>query len=77
MTTATRDRAPPHARIYSRWLDLPTWQALSPDARALLVEIMARYRPPNNGMLSWPVRLAADVLGVERFSSWKGMAGCR
>jgi hypothetical protein len=73
MTRATRDRAPPHARIHSRWLDLPTWQALSPDARALLVEIMGRYRPGENGRLSWPVRRAAEVLGVSKTTAARAL----
>jgi hypothetical protein len=66
MTVATRDRAPAHARIYSSWVNLPTWRALSPNARCLLVEMLARFRPGENGKLEWPVRSVADVLGVSK-----------
>lgn len=73
MTRATRDRAPSHARVYSRWLELPTWQALSPEARALLVEILARYRPGENGRLAWPVRRAGEVLGVSKSTAARAL----
>src|SRR4051812_17479032 len=55
-----------HARIYSTWLDLPTWRALSPNAIALLVEMLARYRPGENGRIQWPVRQVAKVLHVSK-----------
>lgn len=66
MTIATRDRAPAHARVYSSWVNLSTWRALSPNARCLLVEMLARFRPGDNGKLEWPVRAVADVLGVSK-----------
>lgn len=62
--TSKRDRA--HARIYCHWLQLDAYRCLSCQARALLVEILAEYRPGTNGMLSWPVRKAAAVLGVSK-----------
>lgn len=74
MTNATRERASPHARIYSSWVELPTWRALSPTARALLVEILARFRPGENGALEWPVRRAADVLGVSKATGARSLS---
>jgi hypothetical protein len=59
-----RDKS--HARIYYAWVILPTWRALSPIARTLLVEMLARYRPGDKGRASWSVRLAAEVLGVSK-----------
>jgi hypothetical protein len=49
MTRAARDRTPAHARVFAYWVELPTWRALSPVARTLLVEVLARFRPGNNG----------------------------
>jgi hypothetical protein len=66
VTQATGARAPAHARILQKWLDLPTWRALSLAARVLLVEMLAEHRPDKNGFLAWPVRRAAERLGVSK-----------
>lgn len=62
MAKATKRRDRAHARIYAAWLDLPAWQALSHAAKALLVEMMGRYRPGDNSRLEWPVRECAALL---------------
>lgn len=62
MTTATKHRDKPHARIYCEWLRLPAWRHLSPHARALLVEMFAGYRPGLNGFLEWPQSAVASLL---------------
>ena len=66
MATATKNRDRPHARIYSAWLELPAWRAASIAARNLIVEMLARYRPGENGKLEWSVRRVAEVLGVSK-----------
>jgi hypothetical protein len=63
---AFKQRSPAHARVYARWLELPTWRSLSPAARCLLVEMLGRFRPGENGRLAWPVRRAAVILGVSK-----------
>lgn len=73
MTIATRDRAPAHARIFASWVELPTWRPLSPVARALLVEILARFRPGENGKLAWPVRKAAGIRGVSKATAARAL----
>jgi hypothetical protein len=66
MTTATKHRDRAHARIYSRWVELPAWREASLAARCLLVEMLARYRPGNIGTLEWSVRRVADILRVSK-----------
>jgi hypothetical protein len=66
MATATKYRDRPHARIYYAWLELPAWRAASIAARNLIVEMLARYRPGENGRLEWSVRRVAEVLGVSK-----------
>jgi DNA-binding transcriptional MocR family regulator len=66
MTTATKYRDRPHARIYSAWMELSAWRAVSIAARCLLVEMLTRYRPGDNGRLEWSVRDVAEVLGVSK-----------
>lgn len=53
MTIANKLSDKAHARIYQEWFLLPSWHNLSPHARALLVEMLAGYRPGTNGYLEW------------------------
>ncbi len=62
MTTATKLKDLPHARIYHSWMPLPAWRNISPHARALLVEMKAAYRPGMNGRLEWPQSRVAALL---------------
>ena len=50
MTRATKERDKSHVRIYAHWLELPAWRALSPHAVAVLVAVLARFRPWLNPM---------------------------
>jgi hypothetical protein len=62
MTTATKLADAAHARVYHSWMNLPAWRNISPHARALLIEILASYRPGQNGFLVWPQSRVAKVL---------------
>jgi hypothetical protein len=66
MAAATKFHDRPHARIYSAWLELPAWHEVSLAARCLLVEMLGRYRPGENGKLEWSIRRVAEVLGVSK-----------
>jgi hypothetical protein len=66
MPAATKYRDRPHARIYCAWLELPAWRELSLAARGLLVEMIAWYRPGENGRLEWSVRRVAEVLRASK-----------
>src|ERR1700751_3479640 len=66
MPSATKYRDRPHARIYSAWVELAAWREASIAARILLVEMLAKYRPGENGKLEWPVRRVAEVLGASK-----------
>jgi DNA-binding transcriptional MocR family regulator len=63
----------PHARLYCDWLDLPAFRALSPQAVSLLVHMLARHRPGENGRLSWSVRRIADALQSSKDTASKAM----
>jgi hypothetical protein len=45
-------------------LATPAWRALSPNARALYVEVKRRYNGKNNGLISFSAREAGDVLNA-------------
>jgi len=71
MALATKYRDRSHARIYSAWVELPAWCEASVAARCLIVEMLARYRPGENGRLEWPVRRVAKVLRVSKTTAGK------
>ncbi|MFL4596944.1 hypothetical protein [Stenotrophomonas maltophilia] len=48
----------PHVRLYAWELDCPAYRTLSPDARALLVELRALYRPSTGNEVFLSVREA-------------------
>jgi hypothetical protein len=58
------ERTDRFARLAHQLLDKPAYRALSPNARALLVEFAMMYNPKNNGALWLSVRDAADRMGV-------------
>jgi hypothetical protein len=66
MARAQNQRDGSHARIYSEWLSLPAWRNLSPTAVKLLVEILGRYRPRDNGRLPLSAKLAGQYLGASK-----------
>lgn len=58
-------RLKPFVKLDAEWLRLPAWRCLSPYARALLPEIMARYRPGYN-LMQISTRDAADMANCSR-----------
>jgi hypothetical protein len=65
-----------HVRIYHYVLKTAAWQSLDPYARALYVEIAARYGGPgsNNGRLIFSCRQAAERLGISKNRAAKSFA---
>jgi hypothetical protein len=55
-----------HARIYRHWLELPAWQTLKPAPRALLVDLLTRYRPMEPNAFEVSDRTAAIVTNCSR-----------
>jgi len=45
-------------------LKCAAWRSLTPNARALFVEVMQRYHPDNNGEIGLGVREAGAALGI-------------
>lgn len=66
MARASNQRDSAHARIYAYWIDLKAWKNMSPRAKALLVEIMMRYRPGENGKLAYSAKHAAEILKASK-----------
>lgn len=66
----TRRRANKRAGGAKHWimlehylLDTPAWRALTPNAKAVYIELKRRYNGKNNGLLSYSSRDAGDALG--------------
>lgn len=62
-TRGRSGKAPRHVRLYHWMLGSAAWQSLSPNARAVYVEIAARYAGPasNNGRIPYSVRDARSM----------------
>lgn len=53
-----------HVRLYAHEMACPAYRTLSTDARALLVELRALYRPANGNVVFLSIRDAMERLGV-------------
>ncbi|MBN8727044.1 MAG: hypothetical protein J0H15_04995 [Xanthomonadales bacterium] len=54
----------PHVRLYAHELACPAYRTLNPDARALLVELRALYRPSQANVVFLSVREAMERVGI-------------
>lgn len=66
MSRANRRKASTeaHVRLYRHELECPAWRTLEPDARALLIELRALYRPSEGNIVFLSVREAMQRLGI-------------
>jgi hypothetical protein len=60
----TKQKESRHVRLYHWFLKSEAWRSLSPNARALYIEVAARYHGSNNGQISFSVREARDALHI-------------
>ena len=74
MSKRNKEKTPRHVRLYHWLLRSEAWQSLSPNARALYIEIAARYNGSNNGRIHFSIREAADVLGIGKNAAAKALA---
>jgi Transcriptional regulators len=74
MALATKHRDKPHARIYAEWMLLPAWRTLDCHARALIVELLTRYRPTDENHIILSDRKAATMLNCARPTAAKAIA---
>lgn len=65
MARATNYRDKPHARIYAAWRDLPVWEMMDAQSKALLVEMLTIYRP-QNPIIEMSDRKAANLIPCSR-----------
>jgi hypothetical protein len=64
MTSRSKDKAARHVRLYHWLLRSEAWQSLSANARALYIEMAARYNGSNNGRIPFSVRDAAKRVHI-------------
>jgi hypothetical protein len=64
MSKRTKVKESRHVRLYHWLLNSEAWRSLSPNARALYVEIVARYNGSNNGRIGFSVRDAGNILHI-------------
>ena len=61
---AKKPKGEAHVRLYWYEQRTPAWQTLSPDARALLIELRSLYQPLQYGLVFLSVRKAMSRLGI-------------
>jgi len=64
----------PHGRIFAHWMPLPAWRQLTCPERALLVELITRYRPTMENLFSLSDRQIAAMLNCSRSTAAKAIA---
>jgi len=74
MPLASKQRDRPHARVYAECMHLPAWKALKPEAIALLVTVMATYRPNDGNEFQISDRRAAELARCSRPTAVKALA---
>jgi predicted transcriptional regulator of viral defense system len=55
-------------------MGLRAWREISPNARALLVEVLAAYHPSAAPVVELPVRRAAELLRVSKSAAGRAIA---
>jgi hypothetical protein len=68
MSKRTKEKESRHVRLYHWFLRSEAWQSLSPNARALYIEIVTRYNGSNNGRIGFSARDAGKALHVSKDS---------
>jgi hypothetical protein len=62
--TGRSDKEARHVRLYHWILKTPAWKSLNANARAIYIEMTARYHGSNNGQIPYAVREAAKSLRI-------------
>jgi hypothetical protein len=63
-----------HVRLYHYMLQSMAWSSLSANARAIYIEIAARYMGSNNGRIPYSVREAGTCLRISPASASRALA---
>ncbi len=64
MKARRKSRSEAHVRLYRHELNCPAWRTLSPEARALLVELRALFKPTEGNIVFLSMRQAQQRLGI-------------
>ena len=73
MSKRNKEKAPRHVRLYHWFLKGDAWRSLSPNARAIYIEIVERYNGTNNGRISFSIREGADLLHIGKNAAAKAL----
>jgi len=69
--TGRRKTGPPFVQLYRYMLESPAWRSLSPQARAVYIEVAALYNGSNNGSIGLGARAAAERANVNKDTATK------
>lgn len=71
MSSQAADR---HVRLYHRLMRTAAWKDLDANAKAAYVELAARYRGNNNGLIPYSAREMGEALKVSRATARRTFA---
>lgn len=69
MAKNRRQKSPPFVMLPHWVLRSPAWRSLSPNARAIYLELKARFNGANNGMIGLGCREAAEATNMHKNSA--------
>jgi hypothetical protein len=73
MSKRTKSKEARHVRLYHWLLKTEAWQSLSPNSRAIYIEMASRYNGSNNGRIPFSLREAAALLHIGRHAAAAAM----
>lgn len=73
--TGRRKTGPSFVQLFRYMLESPAWKSLSPQERAILLEVARLYNGQNNGFLALGVRAAAEGANVNKDTAAKCFRG--
>jgi hypothetical protein len=69
MSKRTKSKEARHVRLYHWLLKTEAWQSLSPNSRAIYIEMASRYNGSNNGRIPFSLREAAVLLHIGKHAA--------
>lgn len=70
-----RNAGEPFIRLPRHMTRSPAWRALSPNAKAILLQVWTRHNGMNNGQISFSVR-EADEIGMNKNTASRALQDC-
>lgn len=71
-----RNNGEPFIGLFRHMTRSPAWRRLSPNAKALLLQVWERHNGANNGQISYSVREAEEEIGMKKNTAARALQEC-